>query len=161
MIDFVKTQMGDSDDVYAAILGHEIAHAALRHGVTKAKILSARASLTESNFSAVASLQSFLSGFSRQNEFEADQYGALYAYRAGYKPAAGIRLHEAMLRKKEIPDGLGHPPHKERIARLREYLLELRAKVRSFKLGLAAMKKNDHGRAPTTATTLVALLTLI
>jgi predicted Zn-dependent protease len=147
MIDLVRKDLGDSDDAFAAVLGHEIAHAALRHGVTKAKILSARASLTGDKFRAAASLQTFLSGFSRANEFEADQYGALYAYRAGFNPAGSLALHEAMLAKNEIPEGLGHPPHAERIARLREYLLDLRAKVRSFKLALRAMKRNEYTRA--------------
>lgn len=147
MIDFIEKELGGSDEIYAAVLSHEIAHAALRHGVTKAKLISAQALLAEENFNASNGLQSFLSGFSRANEFEADQYGALYAYRAGFDPAAGLLLHRAMLAKKEIPEGLGHPPHKQRIARLRDYLLELRAKTRGFKVGLRALGKHDYTRA--------------
>jgi predicted Zn-dependent protease len=147
MVDLIRKELGDSDDAYAAVLGHEIAHAALRHGVTKAKILSARSSLDSPQFSAALTLHSFLSGFSRHNEFEADQYGALYAYRAGYNPAAGMALHEKMGGRREIPPGLSHPPHRERIERLREYLLDLRGKTRTFRLGIKALKKHDYARA--------------
>jgi tetratricopeptide (TPR) repeat protein len=146
MIDLIQKELDDSDDAWAAVLGHEIAHAALRHGVTKAKVLSAQIAM-EGNFGAVLPIQKFLTGFSRANEFEADQFGALYAYRAGYKPAAGLRLHERMLARREIPEGLGHPPHRERIERLREYLLELRAKTRNFHHGLKALEKGEYARA--------------
>jgi predicted Zn-dependent protease len=147
MLDLIRKECGDSDDVYAAVIGHELAHAALRHGVTKAKIITARGAAPTTNFSSLSTLRSFLMGFSRANEFEADQYGALYAYRAGYNPAAGLTLQWKMLARREIPSGLGHPQHRDRIERLREYLLSLRAKTRSFKLGLKALDKQDYGRA--------------
>jgi predicted Zn-dependent protease len=144
MLDFVKLELDDSDDALASVLGHEIAHATLRHGVNKAKVITARLS---SEMSSPIMLNAFMNGFSRTNEFEADQYGALYAYRAGFDPVAAMRYHERMLVKKEIPNGLGHPPHAERITRLRDYLLELRGKTRSFKLGLAALEKGLDARA--------------
>jgi tetratricopeptide (TPR) repeat protein len=149
MADFIKRELGDSDDVWAFVLGHEIAHASLRHGVTAAKVLTARLSIadTGSNFSATDTLSSFLSGFSRGNEFEADQYGCLYAYRAGYKPSGALAFHEGMMAKREIPGGLEYPPHRERLERTRAYLLDLRSKTRSFKLGLKALAQREYGRA--------------
>ncbi|MBI3071371.1 MAG: tetratricopeptide repeat protein [Deltaproteobacteria bacterium] len=145
MLDFVKQELDDSDDAIAGVLGHEIAHASLRHGVNKAKVITARTATTA--LGSPIMLNAFMNGFSRTNEFEADQYGVLYAYRAGFDPVAAMRYHERMLIKKEIPQGLGHPPHAERITRLRDYLLELRGKTRSFKLGLAALEKGDNARA--------------
>jgi predicted Zn-dependent protease len=147
MLDLIKNECGDSDDVYAAVIAHELAHAALRHGVTKAKIMTAQGAAPTTNFSSLSTLRTFIMGFSRANEFESDQYGALYAYRAGFNPAAGLTLHRKMLSKREIPSGLGHPQYRDRIERLREYLLSLRAKTRSFKLGLKALDKQDHSRA--------------
>src|SRR5262249_36856996 len=71
----------------------------------------------------------------------------LYAYRAGYKPSAALAFHERMMAKREIPGGLGHPPHRERLERTRAYLLDLRSKTRSFKLGIKALADKKYGRA--------------
>ena len=38
-------------------------------------------------------LYSLLMTISRAHEFEADQFGALYAYRAGFNPAHAVTLH--------------------------------------------------------------------
>src|SRR5581483_12480894 len=86
-----------------------------------------------------------LNTVSRAHEFEADQFGALYAYRAGYNPAESLTLHATMLAAMgEIPRGMTHPTHAERIARVRDYLLDLRAKVRGFDLGVKALNAGDY-----------------
>src|SRR5438552_3466083 len=40
LVDMVKTKMGDTDDAYASVLGHECAHAALRHGMGMIQVAS-------------------------------------------------------------------------------------------------------------------------
>ena len=85
---------------------------------------------------------------SRAHEFEADQFGSLYAYRAGFNPSEAVRLHEVMLQAMgEIPRGMTHPTHAERIARVRDYLLDLRAKVRGFDLAVKALNGGDYDAA--------------
>ncbi|MEO6954257.1 MAG: M48 family metalloprotease [Polyangia bacterium] len=141
--DLVKKDLGDSDDAWASILGHECAHAALRHGVGMMRMSS---SLTTGNaFDAgPIELAQLMNTISRAHEFEADQFGALYAYRAGFQPAESLRLHEAMLRRMgEIPHGLTHPTHAERLEGLRDYLVELRGKVHGFDLALKSLDDNE------------------
>jgi len=93
-------------------------------------------------------LYALLMTISRAHEFEADQFGALYAYRAGFNPAEAVTLHEVMLRAMgEIPRGMTHPTHAERIARVRDYLLDLRAKVRGFDLAVKALNSGDYDAA--------------
>ena len=93
-------------------------------------------------------LYSLLMTISRAHEFEADQFGALYAYRAGFNPAESVTLHEKMLQAMgEIPRGMTHPTHAERIARVRDYLLDLRAKVRGFDLAVKALNGGDYDAA--------------
>ena len=94
-------------------------------------------------------LYSLLMTISRAHEFEADQFGALYAYRAGFNPAESVTLHEKMLQAMgEIPRGMTHPTHAERIDRVRDYLLDLRAKVRGFDLAVKALNGGDYDAAP-------------
>jgi predicted Zn-dependent protease len=134
LADMVKKEMNDSDDAWASILGHECAHAALRHGVGMMRMQS---SLTAGNAfeGGVADLAQLMNTMSRAHEFEADQFGALYAYRAGFAPGVALKLHEAMLKTSgEIPRGMTHPTHAERMSGLRDYLIELRAKVHGFDL---------------------------
>src|SRR5262249_48235184 len=147
LIDMVKNKMGDSDDAYASVLGHECAHAALRHGMGMIQVAS---SMGEGRafVGGAGDLADLLNTVSRAHEFEADQFGALYTYRAGFNPAASVKLHEVMLSAMgEIPRGMTHPTHAERIARVRDYLLDLRAKVRGFDLAVKALKDGDYDAA--------------
>lgn len=153
MVDLIRTRLGDSDQVYASILAHELAHTALRHGVGMIKMASSQIAANEgdessSSFQNYWALAKLMGSLSRTHEYEADQYGALYAYRAGYDPTAGILLHRKMLQYRgEIPRGMTHPLHKERIERLSDYLLELRGKVRQFQLGVKALDGKDYDKA--------------
>ncbi|MDB4964816.1 MAG: Peptidase family [Myxococcales bacterium] len=147
LVDMVKNKMGDTDDAYASVLGHECAHAALRHGMGMIQVASSMGE-GKSLIGGESDLYSLLMTISRAHEFEADQFGALYAYRAGFNPAASVTLHEKMLQAMgEIPRGMTHPTHAERIARVRDYLLDLRAKVRGFDLAVKALGSGDYDAA--------------
>jgi predicted Zn-dependent protease len=143
--------MGDTDDAWASVLGHECAHAALRHGmgmIQVASSMSAGGGEGKALLGSESDLYSLLMTISRAHEFEADQFGALYAYRAGFNPATAVKLHETMLATMgEIPRGMTHPTHAERIARVRDYLLDLRAKVRGFDLAVKALNNGDYDMA--------------
>lgn len=152
LVDMVNSKMGGTDDAFASVLGHECAHAALRHGMGMIQVASSMGSTAEnagkSFMGSEGELYSLLMTISRAHEFEADQFGALYAYRAGFNPAEAVTLHEKMLQAMgEIPRGMTHPTHAERIARVRDYLLDLRAKVHGFDLGVKALGGGDYDAA--------------
>ncbi|MGZ3426618.1 MAG: tetratricopeptide repeat protein [Polyangia bacterium] len=147
LVDMVKNKMGDTDDAYASVLGHECAHAALRHGMGMIQVASSMGE-GKAFMGGESDLYSLLMTISRAHEFEADQFGALYAYRAGFNPAESVTLHEKMLQAMgEIPRGMTHPTHAERIARVRDYLLDLRSKVRGFDQAVKALNGGDYDAA--------------
>jgi predicted Zn-dependent protease len=146
LIDAIRQRMGDRDEYYAAVLGHELAHGTLRHMPEKWKYVQtvvndprAKKEDVERAFSTV------MTGMTRQSEYEADQYGALYMYRAGYNPRWAMDLH-VQFRKVfgEIPRGLDHPAFEERSARLKDFLIELRGRVREFERGNKKFKDGDY-----------------
>ena len=149
LVDLVKNNLGNTDDAWASVLGHECAHAALRHGVGMIQVASSLSPQGNRAFEGGAGdLSTLLNTVSRAHEFEADQFGALYSYRAGFNPVTAVALHEKMLAAMgEIPRGMTHPTHKERIARVRDYLLDLRAKTYGFDLAVKDLGQNDYDGA--------------
>jgi predicted Zn-dependent protease len=146
LIDLVDKRLGGTDDAWAAVLGHECSHAALRHGAGMIHVASSL--MGGKALMGQVELAGLLNTVSRVHEFEADQFGVLYAYRAGFNPVASLALHEAMLANNgEIPRGMTHPTHKERIERMRDYLLDLRGKVRGFDLAVRALDNGDYDAA--------------
>ncbi|NMB77417.1 MAG: tetratricopeptide repeat protein [Myxococcales bacterium] len=150
LIDFIRNDLGDTDDAYAAVLGHEVAHVALRHGMGMLHLASEARELLQGQAFDVRNLEKLVVGLSRHNEFEADQLGSLYSYRAGFDPSAGMLLHRRFVEKgMEVPENRDHPTHSQRERELREYLLSLRAKARHFEAGVAAFDKRDYVGAAT------------
>ncbi|MFI4937602.1 MAG: M48 family metalloprotease [Candidatus Berkiellales bacterium] len=127
----------------AAVLGHEITHAAARHGaksMERAIILTtglaaanvALATTTSSNSDALRNQAVMASAgvavglistkYSRKAELEADAYGMNYMAKAGYDPKAAVSLQETFVKLSENKSknwlsGLfaSHPPSKERV----------------------------------------------
>ena len=120
----------------AAVLGHEIVHAAARHGVSAMNrnlILGtvslgvALASEDSKHAALIASGTGVASalidrGYSRADERTADRYGMKYMRAAGYDTAAAVTLQEKFVALSEgrEPGWLGglfatHPPSKERV----------------------------------------------
>ena len=129
----------DDEAQLAAVLGHEIVHAAARHGAsqnTQNVIVGAGALLAgvaiaskkpEYAVLAVGALgvgaNAWNSKYSRDHESEADKYGIKYMVKAGYDPLAAVELQELFVRMFEKQDsgwleGLfaSHPPSRERVA---------------------------------------------
>ncbi|MBI4276862.1 MAG: M48 family metalloprotease [Armatimonadetes bacterium] len=128
-----------SEEELAFVLGHEVAHAARRHG----------AQLLERDFyfsivirvlfgqdMSAAQIASFARalvqrGYSREMEFDADQSGITYMRRAGYNPVAGLtfldRLRVASGRDPSSFEVLfrTHPALSDRVARVRQQLREM------------------------------------
>lgn len=128
----------DSEAELAAVLGHEIVHAAARHGalamqrqlLLQGAVLVAATATRDGDFSGLAvgaaSLGAGLINMrnSREAELESDRFGMQYMARAGYDPRAAISLQETFLRLSQGRPGQGwlaglfasHPPSAERVA---------------------------------------------
>ena len=126
----------NSEAELAAVLGHEIVHAAAKHsakqmsrGVLLQSAVLATAMVTgDSNFghfavgSAAVGAQLLSSTYGRSAELESDTYGMTYMSRAGYDPAGAVTLQETFVRLSEGQEsdwlsGLfaSHPPSPARV----------------------------------------------
>jgi len=139
----------------ASVLGHETGHVAARHGVKKyqkaigAQLVLAGVSLaTESPGLAVGTnllLSAILQGYSRKDERQADELGALYMYKAGYDPLempAFFKILNQM--EKQSPNLIeqlfaSHPPAPDRIEKTEAQARDL---IKEKTAGLAI----DHNR---------------
>src|SRR5690606_22054392 len=120
----------------AAVLGHEVVHAAARHGaqaVTRGTLLQGAliagaiaGSRTEYGNLVVGGAQLgaqlINQSYGRDAERESDHYGIPYMLEAGYDPRAAITLREKFVRLSEGRnpgwlEGLfsSHPPSQERV----------------------------------------------
>lgn len=136
----------DSEAELAAVLGHEVVHAAARHGAQRMErgllLQGAAAAVgiaaSDSDYaplvvgSALVGAQLLNQRYSRHAELEADRYGTLYMHRAGYNPEAAVSLQETFVRlsegrQQDWLSGLfaSHPPSTERVRANRQLADEL------------------------------------
>ncbi|WP_160151937.1 M48 family metalloprotease [Microbulbifer sp. ALW1] len=120
----------------AAVLGHEIVHAAARHSaaaMSQQQILGAGiailgATTQNTGYGDLISAGSqfggsaYIAKYGRDNELESDQYGMRYMAAAGYDPQGAVRLQEKFveLSKGSQSGGLealfaSHPPSQSRV----------------------------------------------
>ncbi len=124
----------------AAVLGHEVAHAAVRHSAQQ----QSRSALTQGavllggiavgvatereDYATIAVLGGMLGAqlvgqrYSREAEREADLWGTRWMHAAGYNPQGAVRLQQSFVRLAEgrnpgFIQGLfsSHPPSRERV----------------------------------------------
>ncbi len=135
-----------SEAELAAVLGHEIVHAAARHGakgiergmMLQGVIIAAGIASQNSQYSALAiggagiAARLITQKYSRSAESEADYYGMQYMSRAGYDPHAAVDLQQTFVRLSQSGqtnwlDGLfaSHPPSQERVDANRTTAAEL------------------------------------
>lgn len=131
----------ESEAELAAVLGHEIVHAAARHGalaMQRGLLLQipvlATAVVTRGNYSGLAlgaaslGAQLINQRYGRAAELESDLYGMRYMSAAGYDPQAAVSLQQTFVRLSEGrgDDGwlaglfASHPPSAERVERNRQ-----------------------------------------
>jgi predicted Zn-dependent protease len=136
----------NSEAELAAVLGHEIVHAAAKHsaqqmsrGVLLQSAVLATAMVTgDSNYGqfavggAAVGAQLLSSTYGRSAELESDRYGMIYMSRAGYDPAGAVELQETFVRLSEgrQSDWLSglfasHPPSPARVEANRKTAAEL------------------------------------
>ncbi len=126
----------NSEAELAAVLSHEIIHAAARHGakgmergiLLQGVVLAAGMASQNSEYSGLAvggagvAAQLITTKYSRAAELESDFYGMKYMAKAGYDPQAAIELQQTFVRLSEGREsgwinGLfaSHPPSLERV----------------------------------------------
>lgn len=126
----------DNEAELAAVLGHEIVHAAARHGANamqrgmllQGMLIATALSTADSEYSnyivggAQLGAQLVSRRYSRTDELEADRYGIRYMARAGYDPQAAVALQQTFVKLSEGNnrswlEGLfsSHPPSEERV----------------------------------------------
>lgn len=136
----------NSEAELAAVLSHEIVHAAARHGakgmesgmLLQGAVLATGIYTQDKGYANLAvgaaqlSSQLVSTKFGRDAESESDKYGMLYMKRAGYDPRAAVTLQETFVRlsgskQSDFISGLfaSHPPSPERVAANKVTLAEL------------------------------------
>ncbi len=142
----------DNEAELAAVLAHEIVHAAARHGAKSQErgtllqvgMVAAQVGVAMSDVSATAGnlivqgagLGAALTTtrYGRDAELESDHYGMIYMQRAGYDPRGAVTLQEKFVKLSEASgrnqswlEGLfaSHPPSPERVAKNEATLAEL------------------------------------
>lgn len=137
-----------SEAELAAVLGHEIVHAAARHGakgmergmLLQGVILATGIAARDSDYANLAVGGAQLAAsllnqkYGREAERQSDLYGTEYMKRAGYDPQAAVALQETFVRlskdrKSNWFSGLfsSHPPSQERVENNRATIQRLGA----------------------------------
>jgi len=122
----------------AVVLGHEVAHALLRHAgerMSQAEVLGAGMALAGASGINPQILQALGLGasvglilpFSRSQESEADHVGLILMAKAGYDPRVALEVWDRMARKeKGAPPAFlsTHPGYETRVQQLRSFMPE-------------------------------------
>jgi len=141
-----------SNDELAAVMGHEIAHALLRHGGERMSValmtqmggqaasialgtaVSPAASQVFGQAYGIGSQVGVLLPHSRAQESEADEVGMILAAKAGYEPAGALKLWRKMdayakSKGQNAPGWMStHPTTEDRIAAIQAKMGPIRAK---------------------------------
>ena len=158
-----------SESELAAVLGHEIVHAAARHSAQQMSrgmllqggLLAAQVAGSDSDYGnlymagAGLAAQLALQRYGREAELEADKYGIEYMNMAGYDAQGAVSLQEMFVRMSEKKDsgwlaGLfaSHPPSQERVDANRRHAAKFPA---GGEMGTRALRRrhgaDDEGQA--------------
>jgi predicted Zn-dependent protease len=141
------TQLNNEAEL-AAVLGHEITHAAARHGaksmergtLLQGALVALSIGVRDNQYAnmivggAQVGAQLVTLRYGREAELEADEYGMKFMKESGYDPAAAIALQETFVKLEKSKkagwiDGLlaSHPPSQERVDKNRETAAKLGA----------------------------------
>jgi predicted Zn-dependent protease len=159
----------EDESQLAAVLGHEIVHAAARHGAsqqTKGTLVNAgvmlagvAAATQDSEYGALAlgamgvGANAWMSKYSRDHELEADRYGIDYMTKAGYDPMGAVELQQTFVkfsegRQSNWLEGLfaSHPPSQARVDANRRMAAQNPGGVRNkaaFDRAMAQVRKDQ------------------
>ncbi len=126
----------DSEAELAAVLGHEIVHAAARHSaqqvtrgmLSQVLVVATAVVASDTDYGGLAvggaglAAQLVNTRYGRSAELESDEYGMKYMSKAGYDPQGAVHLQETFVRlndghRTDWLSGLfaSHPPSQERV----------------------------------------------
>ena len=122
-----------TDDELAFVIGHEVAHIAMKHArkqISERLALGMAASLLAGDSDVVrvgvaVALTLHERGYSRSHEREADKYGTIYMMQAGYNPIGAIKVLRMFVEMESSKDDAitrllrTHPHPKERLEYVR------------------------------------------
>ncbi|MCF6150230.1 MAG: M48 family metalloprotease [Candidatus Kuenenia sp.] len=153
----------------AAVLGHEIVHAAARHGamsmergmLLQGAVMAAGIAASGSTYANLITTGAQLAAtlinqkYSRDAELEADYYGMKYMALAGYDPQAAVSLQELFLRLSKESDSdwfsrlfSSHPPTQERVDANRETASKLAVSgdigIQSYNKGISHLQEKKE-----------------
>jgi predicted Zn-dependent protease len=162
----------DSEAELAAVLGHEVTHAAAKHtarNITRSMLLQGAVLATvvatsDSDYAQLAQLgagvgaQLVTQKYGRDAEREADYYGMKYMSLAGYDPQGAVELQKTFVklskdRRQDWLSGLfaSHPPSQERVQNnqlaLADYPAGGEDGRRTFKARMARLEKTKPAYA--------------
>lgn len=141
-----------SESELAAVLGHEVVHAAAKHGakgftrgaLLQGGLLAATVATAGKEYSNIAQVgasvgaQLISTRYGRDAERESDKFGIEYMVRAGYDPLGAVDLQRTFLelskdRRSDFLTGLfaSHPPSAERLANNQQLVATLKAEGRA------------------------------
>eukprot|EP00903_Cladosiphon_okamuranus_P004531 g4529.t1 len=129
------TELEDESEL-AAVLGHEIVHAAAGHGASQMSrgvlfglgttVAAIAGSQTDYgnliNMGSQMGAAAWSASYGRDDELESDEYGMIYMSRAGYDPQGAVELQKAFVEmsgstQQDFISGLfaSHPPSQSRV----------------------------------------------
>ena len=159
----------NSEAELAAVLGHEVTHAAARHSaqqqsrgmLTQGLVVATTIAASDSGYADLAAMGAGLAGqlalmkYGRNAELESDKYGMRYMSRAGYDPQGAVTLQETFVRlskgrEQDWISGLfaSHPPSQERVDANRKRLRNLPAGGNIGKEAYAAALRKTRDALP-------------
>lgn len=162
---FVTTGLlkaAENEAEVVAVMGHEVGHVVARHGAQRIQsqygiaLAAQLAGLDKQSelFQGMVGLgvNVALQGYSRENELEADHYGALYAARLGYDPHGEVTFFEKLKKLEKGNPGIleqwlaSHPPTAVRIQEFEKTKGELpslsgKLNAKEYLKGVAVLKQ--------------------
>lgn len=157
----------EDESQLAAVLAHEIVHAAARHSaqqMTKSQLLGGTLAVlgtatqgsgyegAVSEFGQIGA-SAILARYGRDDELESDKYGMQYMSRAGYDPYGAVELQETFVklsqgRQSDPISALfaSHPPSQARVTANREHAKSLSGGQRyrdRYQRAIAQLKKDE------------------
>ncbi len=153
----------------AAVLSHEVVHAAARHGaaqMSQAVLLGLGVQATsmatkDTEYGGLATIgagfgtQYWSARYGRDQELESDSYGIDYMVKAGYDPQAAVELQQkfvALSKQRGSSNWLqdlfaSHPPSQERVEKNRTKAAKLpkgKRNLQQYEAAIAQLRKDEH-----------------